>query len=58
MRVVTTTGMLPAAAPSTLRPIHSAEDTASLTGTDVVQELCAVASPAAEDPGTDPMAGG
>ena len=59
MRVVTMTGMLPAAAPP--RPCDGSartEDAASLTGADVVQELCGVESPAAEDPGTEPMAGG
>ena len=48
MRVVTMTGMLSA----------WVEDAASLTGSEVVQELCGVASPPAEDPGTEPMAGG
>ena len=59
MRVVTMTGMLSAAAPSALqRGSAHADDAASLTGSEVVQELCAVASPLAEDPGTEPMAGG
>ena len=35
-----------------------ADDAASLTGSEVVQELCAVASPPAADPGTEPRAGG
>ena len=58
MRVVTMTGMLSAAAPSALRRVRSADDAASLTGSEVVQELCGLASPPAEDPGTEPMAGG
>ena len=59
MRVVTMTGMLSAAAPSALqRGSAQADDAASLTGSEVVQELCGVASPPAEDPGTEPRAGG